>query len=128
MEASLYAAFLSQTTWLRCRGRQADFEAAELVETQFLNCDLNNTKCRRDRLSSAIFEDTLLIGVELRKMSFRKTQLQQLDFSEADMSGCDFSDAIFMGGSLRNAHLKLTRFALGRLRTHCSYVIILSRE
>src|SRR5450830_1001228 len=41
IEASLYAASLSQTVWLRCRGRQADFEAAELVDSQFLNCDFN---------------------------------------------------------------------------------------
>lgn len=40
------------------------------------------------------FEETLLVGADLRKM-----RLQLLDFSEA----------VFLGGSLRNAHLKLTR-------------------
>jgi uncharacterized protein YjbI with pentapeptide repeats len=43
-------------------------------------------------------------------------QLQQLDFSEADLSGCDFRDAVFVGGSLRNAHLQLTRFEGADLR------------
>jgi len=65
---------------------------------------------------SLSFEDTLLIGADLRKMSFCKTQLQQLDFSESNLSGCDFRDAVFMGGSLRNAHLKLTRFEGADLR------------
>ena len=49
-------------------------------------------------------------------MSFRKMQLRQLDFSDADLSGCDFRDTIFLGGSLRNAHLKLTRFDGADLR------------
>ena len=64
----------------------------------------------------ADFEDTLLIGADLRKMSFRKNQLKQLDFSEADLSGCDFREAVFVGGSLRNAHMKLTRFEGADLR------------
>ena len=59
---------------------------------------------------------TLLVGANLRGMSFRKTQLKQLDFSDADLSGCDFREAIFVGGSLRNAHLKLTRFDGADLR------------
>lgn len=62
------------------------------------------------------FHDTLLIGADLRKMSFRKMQLEQLDFSEADLLGCDFREAVFMGGSLGNAHLKLTRFDGADLR------------
>ena len=116
VETSLYAASLPQTTWQRCRGRQADFEAAELVDAQFLNCDFNNTKLRRARLSSAVFkeckltganfeevahlglhfEDTLLIGADLRKMSFRKNQLHRLDFSVADLSGAT-SGRLFCG-------------------------------
>lgn len=59
-----------------------------MVAAQFLNCDFNNTKWRRARLSSASFnsckptgakfeevaslglsfEDTLLVGADLRKM------------------------------------------------------------
>jgi len=62
------------------------------------------------------FEDALLVGADLRSMSFRKMQLRQLDFSDADLSGCDFRDTIFLGGSLRNAHLKLTRFDGADLR------------
>lgn len=136
METSLYAAALSQTTWVSCRGRQANFEAADLVDAKFQSSDLNNTNWRRARLSSVsfkgckltganfeevsylgiAFEDTLLIGADLRKMSFRKMQLQQLDFSDADLSGCDFSETVFLGGSLRNAHLKLTRFDGADLR------------
>ncbi|MDQ0086441.1 uncharacterized protein YjbI with pentapeptide repeats [Variovorax boronicumulans] len=49
-------------------------------------------------------------------MSFRKQKLEQLDFSEADLSGCDFREAVFEGGSLRNAHLKLARFEGADLR------------
>lgn len=136
MATSLYASGLSQTAWLRCRGSQADFEATELVDAQFQFCDLNNTKWRRARLASAsfksckltganfeevaylglVFEDTLLIGAYLHKMSFHKIQLQHLDFSDADLSGCDFRDTVFLGGSLRNAHLKLTRFEGADLR------------
>lgn len=62
------------------------------------------------------FEDTLLIGADLLKMSFRKTQLEQLDFSEAALSGCDFRESVFVGGSLRNAHPKLARFEGADLR------------
>ena len=62
------------------------------------------------------FENTLLVGADLRKMSFRKQRLQQLDFSDAELSGCDFRDALFEGGSLRNAHLKLARFDGADLR------------
>jgi len=53
IEASIYATVLSQSTWLRCRGRQADFEAAELVDALFQNCDLNNSKWRRARLQQS---------------------------------------------------------------------------
>lgn len=136
METSLYAANLSHSTWLSCRGRQANFEAADLSDSQFQRSDLNNTNWRRARLSSTsfkgckltganfeevsflglTFEDTLLIGADLRNMSFRKAKLQQLDFSDADLSGCDFSNAVFLGGSLRNANLKLTRFDGADLR------------
>ncbi len=49
-------------------------------------------------------------------MSVRIAKLQQLDFFEADLSGCDFREAVFVGGSLRNAHLKLTRFDGADLR------------
>lgn len=35
MASSLYAAVLTQTTWFSCRGRQADFEEAELVDAKF---------------------------------------------------------------------------------------------
>jgi len=49
-------------------------------------------------------------------MSFRKQRLQQLDFSDADLSGCDFSQSVFVGGSLRNAHFKLSRFDGADLR------------
>lgn len=69
MEASLYAAALSQTTWVRCQGRQADFEAAELVNAQFLNCDLNNTKWRRARLSSAVFKERKLTGANFEEVA-----------------------------------------------------------
>ncbi|MDN2805800.1 pentapeptide repeat-containing protein, partial [Campylobacter coli] len=37
-ETSFYAAKLGQTTWQRCRGRQADFEAADLTDARFQGC------------------------------------------------------------------------------------------
>ena len=136
LETLFYSTDLSETAWTGCRGGQAGFESAALVDAQFQACDLNNTQWRRARLSSASFkackltganfeevaslglsfEDTLLVGADLRKMSFRKMRLQQLDFSEAELSGCDFREAVFEGGSLRNAHLKLTRFEGADLR------------
>ena len=58
----------------------------------------------------------MLIGADLRGLSFRKQRLEQLDFSGADVSGCDFRDAVFDGGSLRDAHLKLARFEGADLR------------
>ena len=39
-----------------------------------------------------------------------------MDFSDAELSGCDFRDAVFEGGSLRNAHTRLTRFEGADLR------------
>ena len=95
-EASWYAADLSQTQWTGCRGRQADFESASMTDAKFVNCDLNNTKWRRAKLSSASFkgckltgahfvevaalglgfEDCLLVGTDLRGLSFRKAQLR----------------------------------------------------
>jgi uncharacterized protein YjbI with pentapeptide repeats len=136
IETALFATTLSQTRWLGCRGRQADFEAADLTDAHFQNCDLNNSRWRRARLSSTsfveckltganfeevahlglTFEDTLLVGADLRKMSFRKMHLKQLDFSEAELSGCDFRETVFEGGSLRHALLKLTRFDGADLR------------
>lgn len=135
-EVSFYSTDLSGSVWVDCRGRQADFEASMLVDARFEGCDLNNSQWRRARLSSALFkackltganfeevaslgltfEDSLLVGADLRAMSFRKQRLQQLDFSEADVSGCDFRETVFEGGSLRNAHLKLARFEGADLR------------
>lgn len=63
-----------------------------------------------------VFDRCDLAGADLRRLPFRKMQLNQIDFSEADLSGCDFRDAVFLGGSLRNAHLKLTRFEGADLR------------
>ena len=62
------------------------------------------------------FEDTLLVGADLRRMSFRKMKLVGLDFADADLSGCDFRDAVFEGGGLRDAHIRDTRFDGADLR------------
>jgi uncharacterized protein YjbI with pentapeptide repeats len=69
MESSLYAAALSHTTWLQCRARQADFEAADLVDAQFKNCDLNNTQWRRARLSSVAFTGCKLTGANFEEVA-----------------------------------------------------------
>jgi uncharacterized protein YjbI with pentapeptide repeats len=111
-------------------------EAADLVEAVFRQSDFNNARWRRAKLAAVlfagckltgasfeeaaclglVFEDSLLVGADLRKLSFRKQQLKQLDFSDADLSGCDFRDAVFLGGSLRHAGMKLTRFEGADLR------------
>ena len=136
VEAALSRALLADSRWRQCKGRQADFELADLTDAQFERCDLNNTQWRRARLASArfsnvkltgarladvaglglVFEESLLISTDLRGLSFRKQRLVQLDLSDADLTGCDFTDAVFDGGSLRNANLTKTRFAGADLR------------
>ena len=50
-------------------------------------------------------------------VSFRKAVLRGLDFADADLSGCDFREAVFEEGcSLRDAHIKDTRFDAADLR------------
>jgi fluoroquinolone resistance protein len=135
-DASLYAAKLSRTSWQRCRAGRADFESADLVDAHFASCDLNNTKWRRAKLGSGsfrsckltgaafedigalglVFEDSLLVGADLRRMSFRKARLVGLDFSGADLVACDFREATFDGGSLRDALLTDARFDGADLR------------
>src|SRR2546427_9020983 len=56
------------------------------------------------------FHESLLIGADLRGVSFRKKTLEGLNFSDADLAGCDFRDAVFHKASLRDAHLKKARF------------------
>lgn len=136
METSFFGATLAQSRWIRCRGRQANFGSADLVDANFQSSDLNNTSWRRAKLGSvkfkgckltgANFEDCaalglefdecLLVGAHLRRFSFRKSTLNQLDFSDADLGGADFREAVFEGGSLRNAHLKDVRFDGADLR------------
>lgn len=136
-ETSFYAANLARTRWQRCRGGHADFESADLVDAKFDGCDLNNAGWRRTKLASVAFrgckltgarfeevsqlglsfEDCLLVGADLRRMSFRKAVLRGLDFADADLSGCDFREAVFEEGcSLREAHIKDTRFDAADLR------------
>lgn len=137
VETSLFGATLTQSRWVRCRGRQADFSSADLVDAAFQASDLNNTRWRRAKLGSAGFKgckltgahfedcstlglsfvETLLIGAYLRRLSFRKATLQELDFSDADLAGADFREAVFEGGSLKNANLKDARFDGADLRS-----------
>ncbi|MNE97215.1 Pentapeptide repeats (8 copies) [compost metagenome] len=42
--------------------------------------------------------------------------MRELDFSDANLSGCDFREAVFIGGSLRDAHLAQARFDGADLR------------
>ncbi|CAB3796982.1 pentapeptide repeat-containing protein [Paraburkholderia fynbosensis] len=135
-ETSFFGAALSHTRWVRCRGREADFGSADLVDATFESSDLNNTSWRRAKLASASFRgckltganfeacaalglsfaETLLVGAHLRGLSFRKATLEQLDFSDADLAGVDFREAVFDGGSLKDAHLKGARFDGADLR------------
>ena len=100
----LYACKLGQSNWLRCRAAEADFEACDLVDAHFQGCDLNNTKWRRAKLAAAsftgckltgaafeevahlgiCFDDCLMVGADLRGMSFKKARLNNLDLSDAE--------------------------------------------
>jgi fluoroquinolone resistance protein len=125
VETSFFGTALTQSRWQRCRGRQADFAAADLVDAVFQSSDLNNTSWRRAKLASATysgckltganFEDcstlglsfveTLLIGAYLRGLSFRKATLLELDFSDADLAGADFRLVDLSGVRLVDAGL-----------------------
>ena len=63
-----------------------------------------------------MFEESLLVGADLRGFSFKKATLKELDFSDAYLAGCDFRESVFEGGSLRNATLKLAKFQGADLR------------
>jgi uncharacterized protein YjbI with pentapeptide repeats len=136
LETSLYAARLSRSSWHRCRGGQAEFESADMVDAHFDGCDFNNATWRRAKMASATFTeckltganfeevvhlglsfaDSRMVGADLRRLSFHKARLVGLDFQHADLSGCDFREAVFEDCSLRDAHLKDTRFDGADLR------------
>jgi uncharacterized protein YjbI with pentapeptide repeats len=136
LETSFYAARLSRSKWHRCRGGQADFESADMVDVRVVGCDFNNTTWRRAKMASATFseckltgasfeevghlglsfEQSRLVGADLRRLSFRKARLVGLDFQDADLSGCDFREAIFEDCSIRNAHMRDARFDGADLR------------
>jgi uncharacterized protein YjbI with pentapeptide repeats len=129
-------ASLGQTQWHRCRCAAATFDLADLADARFDHCDLNNTGWCRAKLSSASFTEvkltgarfteartlglayhaSLLVGADLRGISFRKQRLEALNFSGADLSGCDFTDAVLVDCDLTDANLKNARFARADLR------------
>jgi len=130
-------AILAETLWHGCKARQARFQMADLSDAHFARCDLNNTDWSRGKLASTRFSEvkltgahfggahslglsfhhSLLVGADLRGISFRKQRIEQLDLSDADVSGCDFRDAVFEAGSLRDAHLKNAQFDGADLRS-----------
>jgi uncharacterized protein YjbI with pentapeptide repeats len=136
LETSFYAARLSRSKWQRCRGGQADFESADMVDARVVGCDFNNTTWRRAKLASATFneckltgasfeevghlglsfEQSRLVGADLRRLSFRKAKLVGLDFQDADLSGCDFREAILEECSIRNVQMRDARFDGADLR------------
>jgi fluoroquinolone resistance protein len=137
-EATFERALLADTRWLACKARQANFHLADLSDARFGRCDLNNSGWARAKLASTLFtevkltgaqfggvqqslglsfHDSLLVGADLRGLSFRKQLIERLDLSDADLAGCDFRDAVFEGGSLRDAHLKNARFDGADLRS-----------
>lgn len=63
------------------------------------------------------FDDSLLVGADLRGVSFRKQTLERLNLSDADLAGCDLREAVFDGGSLRDANLKNAQFDGADLRS-----------
>lgn len=128
---------LAETRWLHCKAGGARFRLADLTDALFCQSDLHGTDWELSRLSSArfmevkltgarfggaqtlglSFHDSLLVGADLRSMSFRKQTLEGLNFSDADLAGCDFRDAVFTKGSLRDANLKNARFDGADLRS-----------
>ena len=137
-ETSLERCDLAQTRWLACKARQANFHLADLTDASFSRCDLNNTAWGLTKLAGASFievkltganfkgaqqtlglrfQDSLLVGADLRGLSFRKQLVARLNLADADLGGCDFRDAQFEGGSLRDANLKNAQFEGADLRT-----------
>src|SRR6266540_3314185 len=48
--------------FVKCRGALADFSSADLTESRFQDCDLNNSKWRGARLPAASFTGCKLTG------------------------------------------------------------------
>lgn len=55
-ETSFFGSMLTPTRWARCRGRQADFGAADLVDAKFQSSDVNNASWRRANPASVDFK------------------------------------------------------------------------
>lgn len=121
VEASWSAANLEDTQWLQCRAGLASFERAKLTDSRFEGCDLNNTRWRHAKLASAAFR-----GCKLTGANFEGVAALGLDFSESLLVGAalsgmsfrkqrleelDFSDADLSGCDFREAV-----FAGGSLR------------
>lgn len=133
---SFLGSALESTRWKNCRGAQASFEAANLLDATFASCDFNNSRWLRAKLSHArfteckltganlahcdslglTFSDTLLRAALLSGISFCKSTLQNLDFADADLTHTDFRDSIFEGGSLAHARIFGAKFAGADLR------------
>jgi fluoroquinolone resistance protein len=132
----LSRALLGDSEWIACRAGGCDFSWADLSDARFNDSDLNNSNWTGARLAAVVFDgakltgatfgdvrglglafqNSLLVGADLRGLSFRKQRLIGLDFSGADLGGCDFRDAVFDGGSLRDANLRQARFEGSDLR------------
>ena len=137
-EADLNGFDLQGCEFIRCRGRHANFSSCNLTEARFLFCDINNSKWRGTIVSSAVFQDCkltgaqmvvantlmlpafercLLINANLRRLSFRRAQLDGVDFQGADLREADFRDAVLIGCSLREANVTNARFEGADLRS-----------
>jgi uncharacterized protein YjbI with pentapeptide repeats len=134
--ADLGALDLSRCEFVRCRGAGVDFSSADLAESRFTACDLNNANMRGSALSGGLFEDCKLTGIRveeaktfgtvfrrclmpdahLRNLSFRRTTLEGIDFTGADLTSVDFRQTVFVDCILREAVVQNAMFAGADLR------------
>ena len=83
----------------------------------FDNCKLTGANFGEARSLGIRFSQTILANAFLRKMSFRKPELEEMDLTSAGLGGCDFRGAVLERCRLGNAHLSTARFSGADLRT-----------
>ena len=88
----------------------------DLAAADLSRLDLRGVQITACRMAETSFFSGLLVGADMRQLSFCKMRLLQVDLSDADIAGFDFRDAVFEGGSLQDAHMKLARFDGAHLR------------
>ena len=97
VETSWPAANLEDTQWLQCRAGLASFERAKLTDSSFEGCDLNNTRWRHAKLASAAFR-----GCKLTGANFEGWQRSGWTFPKASWSALRCRACLFASSAWRN--------------------------